>query len=79
MDEPEKFAGKQGTRVKDGVKWAASILAPFGFQIVDQISEAATLDKEVKSVEHVTRPSLSIYKTKRRMINSLIEKLLSIT
>ena len=47
MDEPETFAGQQGTRVKNGVKWAASILAPFGFQIVDQISEAATLDKEV--------------------------------
>ena len=33
--------------MKSGVQWAASWLAPFGFEIVDQISEAATLEAEV--------------------------------
>merc|ERR1739838_1030211 len=43
MDQPEMF-GQGGTQVKSGVRYAASWLAPFGFSIVDQISEAATLD-----------------------------------
>merc|ERR1712079_556974 len=45
MDQPEMF-GQGGTQVKSGVQWAASWLAPFGFSIVDQISEAATLNDE---------------------------------
>ena len=40
--------GKGGSKVKTGVKWAASWLEPLGFGIVDQISEAATLDEEGK-------------------------------
>ena len=40
--------GQGGTQVKSGVQWAASWLAPFGFSIVDQISEAATLNDEVR-------------------------------
>ena len=39
--------GQGGSRVKTGVQWAASWLEPLGFGIVDQISEAATLDDEV--------------------------------
>ena len=39
--------GQGGSRVKTGVQWAASWLEPLGFGIVDQISEAATLDEEV--------------------------------
>ena len=46
MEEPEMF-GQGGSRVKTGVQWAASWLQPLGFGIVDQISEAATLDEEV--------------------------------
>ena len=46
MEEPEMF-GQGGSRVKTGVQWAASWLEPLGFGIVDQISEAATLDDEV--------------------------------
>ena len=46
MEEPEMF-GQGGSRVKTGVQWAASWLEPLGFGIVDQISEAATLDEEV--------------------------------
>ena len=58
MEEPEMF-GQGGSRVKSGVQWAASWLAPFGFRIVDQISEAATLDSEVNykfeiKISHVT-------------------------
>jgi len=45
MDQPEMF-GKGGTKVKSGVQWAASWLKPLGFTVVDQISEAATLEKE---------------------------------
>ena len=41
-------SGQGGTQVKSGVQWAASWLAPFGFSIVDQISEAATLNDEVR-------------------------------
>ena len=33
--------------MKSGVKFAASWLAPLGFSIVDQITEATTLDDEV--------------------------------
>merc|ERR1712203_286565 len=47
MEEPEMF-GQGGSRVKTGVQWAASWLEPLGFGIVDQISEAATLDEEGK-------------------------------
>jgi len=47
MEEPEMF-GQGGSRVKTGVQWAASWLEPLGFGIVDQISEAATLDDEGK-------------------------------
>jgi len=43
MDKPEMF-GSGGTKVKTGVQYAASWLAPMGFKIVDQISEAAMLD-----------------------------------
>ena len=39
--------GKGGTKVKSGVQWAASWLKPLGFSVVDQISEAATLESEV--------------------------------
>lgn len=49
------FSGQGGTQVKSGVQWAASWLAPFGFSIVDQISEAATLDDEVKSMNFSVR------------------------
>ena len=49
MQEPEMF-GQGGSRVKTGVQWAASWLQPLGFGIVDQISEAATLDEEVALV-----------------------------
>ena len=49
MEEPEMF-GQGGSRVKTGVQWAASWLQPLGFGIVDQISEAATLDEEVALV-----------------------------
>ena len=49
MEEPEMF-GQGGSRVKTGVQWAASWLEPLGFGIVDQISEAATLDDEVTEV-----------------------------
>ena len=42
--------GQGGSRVKTGVQWAASWLEPLGFGIVDQISEAATLDDEVTEV-----------------------------
>ena len=49
MEEPEMF-GQGGSRVKTGVQWAASWLEPLGFGIVDQISEAATLDEEVTLV-----------------------------
>jgi len=42
----EDMFGQGGKRVKSGVKWAASWLKPFGFQIVDQISKAASLDQE---------------------------------
>lgn len=45
MEKPDMF-GKGGSKVKTGVKWAASWLEPLGFGIVDQISEAATLDQE---------------------------------
>lgn len=45
MEQPDMF-GKGGSKVKSGVQWAASWLAPFGFEIVDQISEAATLEAE---------------------------------
>ena len=38
--------GSGGATVKSGVKYAASWLAPLGFSIVDQITEAATLDDE---------------------------------
>ena len=63
MEEPDMFGkpmvdkiveiipfclGSGGARVNSGVKYAASWLAPFGFSIVDQITEAATLDDEVK-------------------------------
>jgi hypothetical protein len=34
--------------VNSGVKYAASWLAPLGVSIVDQITEAATLNYEVK-------------------------------
>ena len=34
--------------MKSGVKYAASWLAPLGFSIVDQITEAVTLDGEGK-------------------------------
>jgi len=43
MDEPEMF-GSGASKVKTGVQYAASWLAPLGFTIVDQISEAAMLD-----------------------------------
>ena len=49
MEDPEMF-GQGGSRVKTGVQWAASWLQPLGFGIVDQISEAATLDEEVALV-----------------------------
>ena len=39
--------GSGGESVKSGVKYAASWLAPLGFSLVDQITEAATLDQEV--------------------------------
>ena len=41
------MAGSGASTVKSGVKYAASWLAPLGFSIVDQITEAATLDEEV--------------------------------
>ena len=44
----KKIIGKGGTKVKSGVQWAASWLKPLGFTVVDQISEAATLEKEVR-------------------------------
>eukprot|EP00090_Calanus_glacialis_P018273 TRINITY_DN2834_c0_g1_i2.p1 TRINITY_DN2834_c0_g1~~TRINITY_DN2834_c0_g1_i2.p1 ORF type:complete len:218 (-),score=85.70 TRINITY_DN2834_c0_g1_i2:10-663(-) len=47
MEEPDMF-GSGGASVKSGVKYAASWLAPLGFSIVDQITEAATLDDEGK-------------------------------
>ena len=40
-------SGSGGASVKSGVKFAASWLAPLGFSIVDQITEATTLDDEV--------------------------------
>ena len=41
--------GIRGARGRSGVKYAASwLLAPLGLSIVDQITEAATLDDEVK-------------------------------
>ena len=64
MEEPDMFGkplvdtiieiisfclGIGGARVRSGVKYAASwLLAPLGFSIVDQITEAATLDDEVR-------------------------------
>ena len=39
--------GSGGESVKSGVKYAASWLAPLGLSLVDQITEAATLDQEV--------------------------------
>ena len=51
MDEPEMF-GSGASKVKTGVQYAASWLAPLGFTIVDQISEAAMLDSQV---EHTWR------------------------
>ena len=47
------YSGQGGTQVKSGVQWAASWLAPFGFSIVDQISEAATLNEEVRILKFV--------------------------
>ena len=63
MEEPDMFGkhffscnyhnmdawitGSGGESVKSGVKYAASWLAPLGFSLVDQITEAATLDQEV--------------------------------
>ena len=41
------ITGSGGESVKSGVKYAASWLAPLGFSLVDQITEAATLDQEV--------------------------------
>ena len=41
------FPGSGASRVKTGVQYAASWLAPLGFKIVDQISEAAMLDRQV--------------------------------
>ena len=41
-------SGSGAATVKSGVKYAASWLAPLGFSIVDQITEAATLDDEVR-------------------------------
>merc|ERR1711892_1230623 len=46
-EEPDMF-GSGASTVKSGVKYAASWLAPLGFSIVDQITEAATLDEEGK-------------------------------
>ena len=46
MDEPEMF-GSGASKVKTGVEYAAAWLAPMGFTIVDQISEAAMLDSQV--------------------------------
>ena len=43
----EWITGSGGASVKSGVKYAASWLAPLGFSLVDQITEAATLDQEV--------------------------------
>ena len=63
MEEPDMFGepiddnnaeiipsglGSGGASVKSGVKYAASWLAPLGFSIVDQITEAATLNDEGK-------------------------------
>ena len=38
--------GSGASRVKTGVQYAASWLAPLGFSIVDQISEAAMIDSK---------------------------------
>jgi len=45
MDKPEMF-GSGAAKVKSGVQYAASWLAPLGFTIVDQISEAAMVDEQ---------------------------------
>merc|ERR1712080_242910 len=45
MDKPEMF-GSGAAQVKTGVQYATSWLAPLGFSIVDQISEAAMVDDE---------------------------------
>eukprot|EP00092_Neocalanus_flemingeri_P028423 GFUD01030864.1.p1 GENE.GFUD01030864.1~~GFUD01030864.1.p1 ORF type:complete len:234 (+),score=82.20 GFUD01030864.1:49-702(+) len=47
MEEPDMF-GSGASSVKSGVKYAASWLAPLGFSIVDQLTEAATLDDKGK-------------------------------
>merc|ERR1711879_1016222 len=67
MDQPEMF-GQGGTQVKSGVQWAASWLAPFGFSIVDQISEAATLnDEKVEEVKRVEDEKKKMMIKKRLM------------
>merc|ERR1712126_770810 len=45
MDKPEMF-GDGAAQVKSGVQYATSWLAPLGFSIVDQISDAAMVDDE---------------------------------
>ena len=42
--------GSGASKVKTGVEYAASWLAPLGFSIVEQISEAAMLDGQVGSL-----------------------------
>jgi len=45
MDKPEMF-GNGASQVKSGVQYATSWLAPLGFSIVDQISDAAMVDEQ---------------------------------
>ena len=52
--------GQGGTKVKSGVQWAASWLKPLGFSVVDQISEAATLESEVNRKTYILNLSKSL-------------------
>ena len=46
----QPVTGSGASKVKTGVEYAASWLAPLGFSIVEQISEAAMLDGQVGSL-----------------------------
>jgi len=74
MEEPDMF-GNGGATVKSGVKYAASWLAPLGFSIVDQITEAATLEQEGECQQRYSQCSnISLketYKEKSEVVKSV--------
>ena len=59
--------------MKSGVQWAASWLAPFGFEIVDQISEAATLEAEVMNSQLTNLIHLSTLGRMRKAVQRMSE------